>query len=151
MLKTLPLPSMACSVNPICYPCQFHRSIHVNNWLKLILKSFPGGYSSLIFGVRPYNFVNGLYKFHSLAFPVPNSSHQKRLSLYRRSVCFQLSSVQLGRRKAASKHFCLWLLYVHHGNSSYVPWFRPQAVCRALFSQGWGVLCIPSRRPHRID
>ena len=40
---------------------------------------------------------------------------------------------------------------VHPANSSYVSWFRPQAVCWELFSQGWGVLCIPSRRTHQID
>ena len=34
------------------------------------------------------------------------------------------------------------LLCVHPANSSYVPWFRPQAVCWELFSQGWGVLCV---------
>ena len=75
-----------------------------------------------------------------------DSNHHKCLLLCRRSVCFKLSSVQLGRPKAPCKNFYLWLLCVHPANSSYVPWFRPQVVCRALFSQAWSILCIPNLR-----
>ena len=45
----------------------------------------------------------------------------------------------------------LWILCVHPANSFYIPWFRPQAVCWALFSEWWGALCIPSCRTHQID
>ena len=72
---------------------------------------------------------------HSLFQTMSDSSHHKCLLLCRRSVCFKLSSVQLGRPKAPCKNFYLWLLCVHPANSSYVPWFWPQVVCRALFSQ----------------
>ena len=41
-----------------------------------------------------------------------DSSHHKCLLLCRRSVCFKLSSVQLGRPKAPCKNCYLWLLNV---------------------------------------
>ena len=55
---------------------------------------------------------------------MPHSSHHKYLLLYRHSICFQLSSVQLGRPKATCKNFYSWILCVHPANSFDIPWFK---------------------------
>ena len=140
---------MGCSVNPICYPCQLHHSICASNWLRLILKSSLGGTHHYLLekGYKiSWTDCRNSTPLHSLFQTMSDSSHHKCLLLCRRSVCFKLSSVQLGRPKAPCKNFNLWLLCVHPANSSYVPWFQPQVVCRALFSQGWSILFIPSLR-----
>ena len=67
---------------------------------------FPWGYSSPFAGVRPYNFLNGLWKFHSLAFPVPNYAPQQPSQMpFALPPQHLLSSVQLGRPKATCKNF----------------------------------------------
>ena len=140
---------MGCSVNPICYPCQLHRSIRASNWLRLILKFSLGGthhYSLEKDHKISWTDCRNSTSLHSPFQTMSNSSHHKCLLLYGSRFCFQLSSIQLGRPKAPCKNFYVWLLCVHPANSSYVPWFRPQVVCRALFSQGWSILFIPSLR-----
>ena len=99
---------MACSVNPICYPSWLHHSIRASNWLKLILKSFPGGthhYSLEKDHTISWTDYRNSSPLHSLFQTMSHNSHHKCLSLYGCSVCFQLSSVQLGRPKAACKNF----------------------------------------------
>ena len=148
------LPSKRCSVNPICYPCQLSHSISASNWLRLILKSSLGGthhYSLEEDHKISWTDCRNSSPLHSPFQSMSDNSHHKCLLLYRRSVCFKLSRVQQGRPKAPCKNFYLWLLCVHPANSSYVPWLRPQVVCRALFSQAWSILCIPSWCTHRID
>ena len=112
---------------------------------KADFKIFPWGVLITICLSKTIQFLGQIVEIPLPFIPhskLSHSHHHKCLSLYDSSVCFQLSSIQLGRPKSACKNFYLWLLCVHPANSSYVPWFRPQAVCWELFSQGWGVLCI---------
>ena len=91
---------MGCSVNPICYPCQLHHSIRASNWLRLILKSSLGGTHHYLLekGYKiSWTDCRNSTPLHSLFQTMSDSSHHKCLLLCRRSVCFKLSSVQLGR------------------------------------------------------
>ena len=99
---------MGCSVNPICYPCQLPHSIRASNWLRPILKSSLGGthrYSLEKDHKISWTDCRNSTPLHSPFQTMSDSSHHKCLLLYGSSVCFQLSSVQLGRPKAPCKNF----------------------------------------------
>ena len=138
---------MGCSVNPICYPCQLPHSIGASNWLRPILKSSLGGthhYSLEKDHKISWKDYRNSTPLHSPFQTMSDSSHHKCLLLYRCSVCFKLSSVQLGRPKAPCKNFYLWLLCVHPANSSYLPWFLPQVVCGVCFHRGGASFSLPA-------